>query len=586
MSVTKEQLKAILEQPKSAREIAEAKRREALIRFYGKAALDASESQYALSDFLDVFLKEVVTNYDQHNLYKLMLQFPIDTAPLMSECYGALWKIFDGKDPVYDAEFVSENSEEDWEDYRSNWELDRFWNYVAWQEFKYYPESFVVVDISENQTTNLPEPYPYFLRIANVLDYSKKQNPGEWDELDYIVFRIDKTKIAYFDTVSYQVFSTKENSTELEAELVNNAHNLGICPATKLMHCEHPVSLYITSLKKLLFAYLGRDIIDFSIANPVWWVYEQDCNFEDPQTHNVCDGGFLRGSNGDYILSNGKLHKCPKCQGRFRGHGTVLEIPIPEEGKALGTPAGAITTPVDSLEHGSTRVKEREDEVYYGLVGYGSETPNDKAVNKQQVRALQESTEDKLRHLQTTFERVQQWTESLMCKLRYGTSLFNSLSVSYGQTHYIESAETVLEQYQDAKTKGASDVILDGIYENYILVRYKNNPEKMHENKILWHLEPFHHKSNSEVREMYRNFECNFEDYYIKINFSSLIARFELENISITEFGSNLTFAGQIEAIYKVLQSYAESVRTTTEARKAAVQPPGTGGGNPTFAAA
>lgn len=569
MPVTKQELKKLLAEPKRKREIADAAKNEELIRFHSQASFNAFDCPYALSDFLDRFLREVVTNYDQYNLYRLMLQFPVDTNPLMSEIYGALWKIFEGKDPVYNAEFLTPTAEEDWHEYRKAWELDKFWQHVAWEKFKCYSESFIVVDLPQEQTSTLPEPYPYFLSICDVIDYDFKKSPGEWEELEYLIFRIDKTRLAFFDIATYQVFETKESSTDIVRELANVPHNLGYCPATKLVHGEHPVSRFLTKLKKLLFSLLGQDITDFSIANPVWWVYEQECDFEDPQTHNVCDGGFLRSGNGDYLIAGDrKLVKCPKCQGKFRGHGTVLELPVPDDnGKALGTPAGVIVTPVESLQYGSDRVAQRQDEIYYGLVGYGSETPNDKAVNKQQVRALQESTEDKLRHLQKTFERAQQRTEATMCRLRYGVS-FVSLSVSYGQTHYIDKPEDVLATYEQARKNGDSDTILDGIYEHYMMLKYRNNPEQLQYQNILWNLEPYRHRTISEVREMFRNFECDFSEYYIKSNFSSLIARFERENISILEFGSALSFSAKIDAIYKVLVSYATTIQTTTEQQR------------------
>lgn len=583
MPVTIQELKKLLEEPKSKQAIEDAKRREELIRFHSQANFSQFENPYALRDFLDCFLREIVTNYDQYNLYRLMLQFPLDTNPLMSEIYGALWKIFEGKDPVYNAEFLTPTAEEDWKQYREDWEMDKFWSHMAWKEFMCHSESFIITDLPAEQTSSLPEPYSYFLRIGNVIDYAMKMEPGEWEELEYIIFRVDKTRMAFFDTTAYQIFETKEDSNDIVRELMVVPHGLGYCPATKLVHGEHPVCRFLTKLKKLLVSYLGQDITDFSIANPVWWVYEQDCDFEDPNTYDYCDGGFLRHAGGDYIIAGDrKLMKCPKCQGRFRGHGTVLELPVPDgDGKALGTPAGVIVTPVENLEYGSKRVKEREDEIYYGLVGYGSETPNDKAVNKQQVRALQESTEDKLNHLQKTFERAQQRTEATLAKLRYGPS-FVSLSVSYGQTHYIDKPEDVLVMYQQSRGKGDSDTILDGIYDHYMMLKYKNNPEQLQTEKILWNLEPYRHRTIAEVREMYRNFEVSFEDYYIKSNFSSLIARFERENISVLEFGSALNFDKKIEAIYQTLVSYAKAIQTTTEERRkqrAAEEQAGNGGG-------
>lgn len=571
----------------SKKAIEEAKKREELIRFHSQVNFSPCENTFALCDFLDGFVKALVRDINQYNRYRTMLQFPVDTNPLMSEVYGALWKIFEGKDPVYNAEFLTPRAEEDWMQYRKEWELDKFWQHKSWEEFKCHSESFIVVDLAQEQTTALPEPYPCFVRICDVIDYAHDERPGEWEELKYFIFRIDTTHIAFFDTVAYQIFETKENSTDLVGETLNVPHNLGFCPATKLVHGEHPVSRFLTKIKKLLFSLLGQDIIDFSIANPVWWVYEGNCDFVDDHSHDYCDRGFLKSEQGTYILTGDRsLRECPKCKGHFMGHGTVLEIPVPKDNeKGLGVPAGVVVTPVENLTYGSEHLSERRDEIYFGLVGHGTETPNDKAVNKQQVRALQESTEDKLTHLQKTFERAQQRTEQTMCLLRYGVQ-FTSLSVSYGQTHCIDKPEDVLLTYQDAKKQGDSDNILDGIYENYILLKFKNNPEELQRQNILWHLEPFHHRTNSEVREMYHNFECEFSEYYVKTNFSTLIAKFERENISILEFASGLSFSAKIDAIYKTLVSYADAIQSTNNARrKETLQPQGDGSGKQSFAA-
>lgn len=583
MPVTTQELKSLLENPRSKKEIEDARKREELIRFHSQVNFNPYENPYALCDFLDNFVKALVKDLNQYNRYRTMLQFPVDTNPLMSEVYGALWKIFEGKDPVYNADFLTPKAEEDWHEYRKIWELDKFWQHKAWEEFKCYSESFIVVDLETEQKTALPQPYPCFVRITSVIDYAYDESPGEWEEMEYIIFRIDPTHIAFFDNMAYQVFETKENSTEIVGTqaTLEVMHNLDCCPATKLVHGEHPVSRFLTKLKKLLFSLLGQDIIDFSIANPVWWVYEGDCRYVDEATHDFCDGGFLKNEHGHYLFGPDRnLRECPKCKGYFMGHGTVLEVPVPKDTeKGLGIPAGVIVTPVENLQYGTTHLKERKDEIYFGLVGQGNETPNDKAVNKQQVRALQESTEDKLNHLQKTFERAQQRTEQIMCELRYGVA-FGSLSVSYGQTHYIDKPDDVLAVYNDARTKGSSDNILDGIYENYILLKFKNNPEELQRQNILWNLEPFHHRTNSEVREMYRNFECEFSEYYIKTNFSTLIAKFERENISILQFGSALSFSAKIDAIYQTLVTYATTIQSTNDARREkTLQSQGDGGG-------
>lgn len=559
MAMTLTEIKERIKNPVNRSAIEAAKRIEELIRFYTSPDYQTFSFSYGANDFTS-FLRQVVVNYDQYNLYLSMLQFPVETASLMDKAYGVLWKIFEGKDPVYNVQFSASEIQDDWLNFRKDWEMDRFWNHVSWQQFKYHPGSFIVVDLPKEQVGTRPEPYAYFLHLNKVLDYKMTDNPGEWEELEYIIFRIDSTHIAHFDREAYQVFITKPDSNEVTGEDANIAHGLGICPVVRLMYVKHPVERYLVHLRKLLFAYLGRDITDFSISNPVWWTYEQDCDYSDANG-NVCDGGFLRVDGGDYIIDNNRrLKRCPSCHGKFRGHGSVIEIPIPEDGKGIGVPAGVITTPTDALEFSSKRVEERENEILYGLIGTGGDTPNDKAVNEKQVRSIQESTEDKLTELQKTFERAQEKIEGIICRLRYGDD-FQSLSVSYGITHFIDRPNDVLSQYNEAREAGASDTILDGIYNNFIQLKYKNNPERLQRENILWNLEPYHHRTVKEVQEMFRSGECEFADFYVKSNFSTLIAKFERENTSVLEFGSNVSFSAKINAIYKELISYGKAIQ-------------------------
>jgi len=64
---------------------------------------------------------------------------------------------------------------------------------------------------------------------------------------------------------------------------------------------------------------------------------------------------------------------------------------------------------------------------------------------------------------------------------------------------------------------------------------------------------------------MYSDSQISFSDYMLKKNFSSLIMRFERENVSIVQFGQNLKFDRKIEVIQNALKVYIEEMKPVQE---------------------
>lgn len=588
MAKTIAEIKAILQEPKKRQEIAKAQAVEQRVRLHSEAALSQYDCSLAVTEFL-TFVKDLLQNYDRHRVFLSMFRYPVDTVPLTSEIYDSLEKIFDGRDPVYRAEFLTPTAKEDWHEYRNDFlNMNWFWRNEAFCELQEHFKSFIVVDLPEKQTTPLPQPYPYFLRLCDVIDYEcSEEYGGQESKVEWIVFRLDKTRIAFFDNSAYQVFSTKEGTDEIVEELVNTPHGLGYCPVTEFWCEEHPFAKYLSKLDKLLFFLVSKDEMDLGNSYPVWWMHETDCDFEDPGTHDYCDGGFLRTTAGSYIMSrslgsgSSQLCPCPKCKGKFRGAGTVLKLPVPKNGddKPLGIPAGIITTPVESLDYHVAEIQRRALEIYEGIVGVGGEPTNDQAQNEKQVMSSFESKTDVLKKIKKHFERVQRWTEETICRLRYDNK-FTSLSVDYGQTFYLATAEMLLEYYQQALIKNTPDDILDEMLSDYHQTKFRNNPEQLQREKILMSLDPYRHRTLTQVQGLYDKNLIEFPDYYLKFNFSTLIARFERENVSVTEFGSALSFDAKIQAILQTLLGYGKAIEGATKPARDAAQQALNGGGN------
>ena len=80
---------------------------------------------------------------------------------------------------------------------------------------------------------------------------------------------------------------------------------------------------------------------------------------------------------------------------------------------------------------------------------------------------------------------------------------------------------------------------------------------------ILKQLEPYPHKTLDEVLKLYEKELLNENLVKLKINFSTLVEKFERENINIIEFASNKPMREKIDIINKKLLKYVTEIGTS-----------------------
>ena len=80
---------------------------------------------------------------------------------------------------------------------------------------------------------------------------------------------------------------------------------------------------------------------------------------------------------------------------------------------------------------------------------------------------------------------------------------------------------------------------------------------------ILKQLEPYPHKTLDEVLKLYEKKLIDEKLVKLKINFSTLVDKFERENINIIEFASNKPLREKIDIITNKLLEYVTENDTT-----------------------
>lgn len=575
MGLELNQIKQILQKPTKRQLIQKAVNLQRRLRFHTETNVAVSDINQPASLFLD-WVKSLLPK-DKYNIFLQLFRFPLSTPAVVEDVYRELERVFYSRNSSSSYQFTDSELSEDWAEYRKN-NLNEpdIWKTTGWKKMQVSPNSILVVDLPQIQTSNRPEPYFYWLEIDAVIDYEiSKDNVFEW-----LIFKQPENRIAVFDNNSIRVFQLNEKN-EIQSLISEAFHDLGYCPArffwsSQLNECnndlkKNPITKELSNLDWYLFFALSKQHLDLYAPYPIYSAYEADCNFENNETGDYCDGGFLRNEKGEFkIMANGMVEKCPCCsEKRIAGPGSFLEVPVPNQSEGIAdmrNPVQITTIDKDSLDYNVSECVRLKNEIIVSVVGSGGNVSEKEAINETQVAANFESKTSVLNALKTNFELAQKFVEDTICKLRYGNAFISS-SISWGTEFYVFTVAELYAKYKQAKENGASNSELDAISQQILEVEYRNNPLVLQRMLILKQLEPYPHKTLDEVLKLFEKSLLNENLVKLKINFSTLVERFERENINIIEFASNKPMREKIDIINNKLLEYVSEIRTPAAAR-------------------
>lgn len=518
------------------------------------------------ADFF-AFVKNILPA-DKYNIFKTLFRYPVKTNEVTEICFEKLSRIFDGRNPAFNYQFMNSEQRDDWEWYRQTVLREpEIWATKGWDFFKTEINSILVVDIpAEPQKGELPAPYFYWLPIGSVIDYEADRTTGV---MRWLIFKQDNERIAVIDDASFRVFDS--NNEQLGELLVDHPHDLNYCPARFFVNTPislddadvkaSPVTKELESLDWFLFYHISKRHLDLFGAYPIYSGYAQACDFSNKENGQYCDGGFLKDKEGKYVLDKaGLMTPCPKCgQKRIVGAGSFVEVPVPNEQEGqpdLRNPVQMLTVDRSSLDYNVTEIERLKNEIITAIVGTNEEITTKDALNEQQIKANFESQSTVLNRVKKTFEDAQQFVDETVCRLRYGEQ-FVSAKINYGTDFYIFDVAELRERYKMAKESGSSESELDALQNQIIETEYRNNPTQRQRMLTLAELEPYRHLTRAEVVELWQKGVIPESTMKIKLNFADYVRRFERENTNILEFGTQIPFAKKIDTINQTFALYA-----------------------------
>lgn len=570
MALSVEEIKGKLKKPEKKEAIAKAILHETRLKFHVESFMQRGEISSAVNVFLD-WVKSILPK-DKYRLFLQLFQFPVDTTDLTENIFNELERVFDGRNSAVSYQFTSSELLDDWDEYR-RLQLNEpdVWKEKAWDIMKTAINSLIVIDLPKEQKGNRPDPYFYFLDISCLTDYGYD---NEDDVVEWVIFKRKSEEVeelVVIDDESYRVFSLSEKGEiSIEPE-IEAKHELTYCPVTFFWSSylasnqkdlkKSPISSQLGKLDWLLFFSTSKKHLDLYAPYPIYSVFEAECDYENAENGDFCDGGFLRGKDEMYkIQRDNTLEACPVCaEKKMIGVGSVIEVPVPKDkdDPDLRNPISITSVDKASLDYNVEEVARLKSQIFNSTVGVNSDILSKQSINEKQVSATYETKQTIIRGLKVNIEKARRFVTDTVCRLRYGNGFISS-SINLGTEFYIYSVNDLYAQYKTAKENGASETELDVINSQIIETEYRNNPDLMDRMRVLKHLEPYRHYTLKELIDMKKEGLLDETLLKIKINFNNLVDRFERENTNVIEFGSQVEFNKKIESITKILESYVK----------------------------
>ena len=565
------QIKKIIAENKRSAVLSRARMHQMRIKFHTVKRVTSFNAPYIslpLTQFLAMV--ENILPHDKFVLFKTLFRFPVKTNEITEICFDKLSRIFDGRNPAFNYQFINSAQRDDWEQYRLT-KLDEpnVWQTKGWEFFKSEINSVLIVDVPREQKTELPEPYFYWLPIDDVITYKADPTTGQ---MDYIIFR-RRDEIVVLDDETYRVWDDSKHTGTIDGfPKIEAPHDLGYCPARFFWNepisldepdvKASPLSAELESLDWFEFYHISKRTLDLMGAYPILSGYEQSCDFSNAENGDYCDGGFLRDKQGRYKFDMaGLLMRCPKCGNkRIIGPGSFVEIPVPNEQENqpdLRNPVQLLSVDRNALDYNVDEQKRLREEIITAVVGQEEIITNRDAFNEQQVQANFENVTTVLTRVKKGFEAAQKWVDETICRLRYGR-YFISATINYGTDFFLYSPDELRKRYKAAKESGASESELDMMQNQILETEYRNDPMQMRRMLILAELEPYRHLSRTEVTDLYAKNLVSEQDLRIKLNFPNFVRRFERENTNILDFGVEIPYQTKIEKITAEFRKYAD----------------------------
>lgn len=594
-NLSRDQAIELIKQPKNAREIQKARKKRIRHKLHTDPEVD-TENIYVSGQEHVLFLlwvERVLKSPDNFDRFKQLYRPPLVTNELTESIFSEFEKVFGAKNSFEKIEFVDNELERDFNDYRKRIGDFNFWETQGFETFKNSIDNILIIDLPNIEPdddgvirpkSDRPEPYYYLLDINDLIDICNERVDGDdnagnvqfyYFRTEYIIFRGDGGLVYVFDDTYFRSYKLNDSTDPV---MINEIpHNLGFTPARSFwttplnssskIQKRGPITNSLSELDRYLFNSIGQQYLELYAPYPVYAMYRSKCNYVETSTRKAkCVDGILQWTGQQIGGPNYLPEYCPHCSSKMKvGPGNIMLIDVPREKSddfdLMQNPMKVIPAEETSLKYVKEMMLDKRNEIFSNCVGRGTDAQNDQAVNELQITSSFESRTSVLLKIKRNFEIIHEFALDTLARLRYGDK-YLSARIDYGDEFFAQDEGTEIKEYETAVKNGLPSYDLATRRQAINDARYRNNPDQLERLRIMRNLEPFPDNNTLQVQDIRTKSPelISLRDMILKINFNSLIDRFEREQANILLFGSAIAFDKKINAIQSELYRYADEI--------------------------
>lgn len=534
---------------------------------------------------VDKELRKVVPARTKQEQILSKVAWPLVSVLLTDEIQDACGAVHTAQDRSIRVELSTDTLQSDYEQFIEKIRLNDFVAADCGNALFAAPNSFVIVDLATDQTSQFPVPTVYLLASAKVVGAEINTSAERRGQCEWIYFETELTDAlgaplrALFDAEAFSLYR-RIPGTGNWVLVRSSPHQLGYCPAFKMWPDVDAANPFVsnTILRPLLGKLdrypiddASKEMLDTIGANPIFWHWKTEkCDYKTSDNRS-CKHGFIeRPTMKDGRVVSTTKERCPiyeACQERsLIGVGTRIPVPAPtsREDADLRPPAGWVQVDVNALTYNRDKVVAVRSEIKSAATGIDGELVKNEAVNADQVLAFLESGRKVLSYLAQHYEVLHKWVLDTIGRLRYGSAYLGS-EVSYGRRFTMLSGDQLMTLKDVAKRSGAPGWQLEEIDSLLQTYHARNDASRSLRFQLLTDLNPYPYSTPAELQAA----SIPLVDpvgFLLSVGLMGYVKRFERENlgIPIERFGLGAEYNTRLTAILERLKQYVNEQNPST----------------------
>ena len=505
-------------------------------------------------------IKLAIRNSITQEKYQRVLQYfsyPLAIVSISDDILEDLNRVFNGRNANFSIQYPNKRAEAQATELLYKVNTRKYVEQVGRRAFKCKPQTIVVVDKDA-----MGIPYYVTIELDKLIGYELSECKSKFQ---YIIFHHsegsdemgDYKRIAFYDDEYYRVVEIRDKAYSL---ILESPHNLGYCPARwfvdEALNTKDDVKRYSPLAKVLGSMSEWQQFHAYSYYAEHYGVFPVV-----EYAAAVCEDEYCVNGMVSEPMESGEMStptSCGTCSAnKFSGAGTAIKInpKIDNDENDVSGYFRFISPPTGNLEFEQKKQNGRESFIKVNTTGF-NDMMNKEAVNADQVRSLMEDRKKPLLKLAGICNRVHKWLVETCIKLAIDADV--KVHANYGTEWFLLTEAQLQELFVGAKTAGMPESEIDQIYKLLIETKYKGDPQTVHKLMIENNLNPAPYSTVDECYKKREQGVMSSEDLYIKANFTKFVSKFERENGSIVEFGSDITFQQKIDIIYNTFKNYVK----------------------------